>query len=93
MRKLTRLTELRKAAPGSLTGAKLEAFFRRRRFPRSFQTILNFERGQYKAPPHRFLELYSEAIGQPVSVVRQALEQTLRAREAGRGPFAERMVA
>ncbi len=93
MRKPSALTQLRKAAPGSLTAMKLEAFFRKKRFPRSFQTILNFERGQFKEPPSRFVELYAEAIGQPVAVVRKALARTIRQRATGTGPFAETRIA
>lgn len=74
----TPLTKLRKAAPGSLTAQKIEAFMRKKRFPRSFQTILNFERGQYKEPSPRFLELYAEAISQPLESVEDALRRTRR---------------
>lgn len=93
MPKLTRLAELRKAAPGSLTGAKLAEFFRKKRCPRSLKTILNFERGQYAEPTDRFLEVYAEAIGQPVAVVRRAFEQVRRSRRAGTGPFGNSMVS
>jgi hypothetical protein len=81
MRKLSPLTELRKAAPGSLTGYKLEQFFRKHRYPRAFSTILNFERGQYNEPPEQFLVIYAEAIGQPVETVRRALRRMQRMRK------------
>lgn len=83
------LTQLRKAAPGSLTAERVADFFRRRRYPRAMQTILNFERAQFLEPPERFFEVYAEAIGQPVDVVRRAYTRTLRARKLGTGPFAE----
>lgn len=79
----TPLTKLRKAAAGSLTAQKIEAFMRKRRFPRSFRTIGAFERGQYKEPHPRFVELYAECIGQPVEVVYGALRRTQRLRAKG----------
>ncbi len=84
----TLLTQLRKAAPGSLTAESVAAFFRRRRYPRAMQTILNFERAQFEHPPERFFELYAEAIGKPVEVVRRAYARTQRQRRTGTGAFA-----
>jgi hypothetical protein len=83
----TPLTKLRKDAPGSLTAAKVAAYLKRRRFPRDARTVGAFERGQFKNPPERFLQLYAEAIEQPIDVVREALTRTLRMRERAAGPF------
>ncbi len=82
------LTKLRKDAPGSITAADVAAYFKRRRFPRDIRTIGAFERGLIQNPPNRFVELYAEAIGQPIEVVRIALRRTLRMRERRSGPFA-----
>jgi hypothetical protein len=89
----TPLTKLRKNAPGSLTAAKLAAYLKRRRFPRDVRTIGAFERGQFKKPSERFLELYAEAIEQPIESVREALMRTLRMRERAAGPFDAERVA
>lgn len=85
---MTPLTRLRKAAPGSLTAASIAAFFRKKSFPRDVRTIGDFERGRYLKPPDRFIELYAEAIGVPVSRVRTALRRTQKMREEKSGPFA-----
>ena len=88
----TPLTKLRKSAPGSLTLAALAAHFARRRFPRALQTLSSFERGVYKEPPRRFIELYAEAIGlgDRVDLVVAALEETQRMRDRATGPFVQR---
>ena len=84
----TPLTRLRKDAPGSLTAAKVSAFFKKRRYPRDRRTIDAFERGSFQAPRDRFFELYAEFIGAPVEVVRRAYARTRQMRERGTGPFA-----
>lgn len=83
----TPLTRLRKNAPGGITIAKVEAFFKRRRFPRRRTTISEFERGTFKEPPERFVELYAAAIGATIAEVRAALARTQRLRARGSGPF------
>jgi hypothetical protein len=82
------VTKLRKDAPGSLTAAKVAAFFRRRRYPRDLRTITAFERGSFVQPTDRFFELYAECVGVPVSAVRRAYARTRQMRERGSGPFA-----
>lgn len=89
----TPLTRLRKDAPGGITLARVEAFFKRRRFPRGRTTISEFERGTFKEPPERFVELYAEAIGSTVSRVSDALARTQRQRASGTGPFGRRSAA
>ena len=88
----TPLTKLRKAAPGSLTLSAVQAHFSRRRYPRAVQTLSSFERGVYKQPPRRFIELYAEAIGlgERVDLVVSALEETQRLRARAAGPFVQR---
>lgn len=86
----TPLTVMRKAAPGSLTAAKVAAFMARRGLQRSVDTISDFERGKYLEPPERFIELYSQAIGQPVARVRAALRRTQKMRQEKQGPFKAR---
>jgi hypothetical protein len=90
----TPLTKLRRAAPGSLTLADLRAFFARKRYPRALPTLSSFERGVYKDPPRRFLEVYAEAIGlkDHVGRVEDALRETQRLRARAAGPFVERRV-
>jgi len=83
----TPLTQLRKAAPGSLTLAKLERILRQKGLPRALGSIGAFERGQYKNPPDAFLLVYAEAIGQSIHTVRRALRLTQRQRESRSGPF------
>jgi len=85
----TPLTEMRKQAPGSLTGAKIAEFMAKRGLPRSADAISDFERGKYLEPPERFIELYSLAIGRPVAEVRAALQRTQRMRQRRQGPFRE----
>ena len=80
--------KLRKDAPGSITAAKVAAYFKRKRFPRARNTISVFEAGTFRNPPDRFVALYAEAIGQSLAQVRQALTRTQRMRERGEGPFA-----
>jgi hypothetical protein len=89
----TPVTKLRKDAPGSLTAAKVAAYFKRRRYPRTRVTISAFEAAAIKNPPERFLELYAEVIGKPVEAVREAHQKTLRMRERRSGPFVGSMVA
>ena len=89
----TPLTKLRKDAPGSLTAAKIAAYFKRKRYPRDARTIGDFERAQYQAPPERFLELYAECVGQSVEMVRAAYARTRQMRERRVGPFALQRVA
>lgn len=89
----TPLTELRKAAPGSLTLEDVSKFFAKRRLPRKAVSIHSFERGQIKVPPPQFVEVYAEAIGQSVEVVLAALKKTQRAREFKYGPFAKNKAA
>ena len=84
----TPVTKLRKSAPGSLTAAKIAAFFARRRFPRDVTTIGAFERAVFRSPPDRFFELYAECVGQAESVVRAAYSRTRKLRERRAGPFA-----
>lgn len=88
----TPLTKLRRAAPGSLTLAALRAFFARKRYPRALPTLSSFERGVYKDPPRRFIEVYAEAIGlkDRVDLVVAALRETHRLRERAAGPFVQR---
>jgi hypothetical protein len=83
----TPLTEMRKQAPGSITGAKIAAFMAKNGLPRSVDTISDFERGKYREPSDRFIELYSLAIGRPVAEVRAALQRTQRMRQRKQGPF------
>ena len=83
----TPLTEMRKQAPGSLTGAKIAAFMKKKGYPRSANTIGDFERGVYQDVADRFIELYSQAIGRPVAEVRDALARTIRMRQRRQGPF------
>jgi len=89
----TPLTKLRKDAPGSLTAAKVAAFFRRRRYRRDLRTIGDFERAVYQSPPDRFFELYAECIGVPVEDVRRAYARTRQMRERRVGPFATMSMA
>lgn len=88
----TPLTKLRRAAPGSLTLEDLRRFFARRRYPRALPTLSSFERGVYKAPPQRFIELWAEAVGlkDHVDVVIAALRETQRLRARAAGPFVRR---
>lgn len=88
----TPLTKLRRAAPGSLTLADLRSFFARRRYPRALPTLSSFERGVYKAPPQRFIELWAEAVGLKDQVERvvAALQATHRMRKRAAGPFVQR---
>lgn len=87
----TPLTKLRRAAPGSLTLSALQAFFARRRYPRALPTLSSFERGVYKQPPRRFIELYAQAIGlgDRVDIVVAALRETQSLRARAAGPFVE----
>ena len=89
----TPVTKLRKAAPGSLTAAELAAYFKRKRYPRTRTAITAFELGVTQSAPERFLELYAEAVGQPVEVVTEAHHRTVRMRERRSGPFAAQRVA
>jgi hypothetical protein len=84
----TPVAQLRKEAPGSLTLAKVAAFFKSRRYPRTIYAIGDFERGKYLSPPDRFIQIYAQCIGQPVSKVRSAYRITHRLRAARAGPFA-----
>lgn len=84
----TPVAMLRKEAPGSLTAARVAEFFRRRRFPRDRRTIDAFERGSFKSPDERFIELYAECVGATVAAVRAAYARTRRMRERRTGPFA-----
>jgi len=90
---LTPLRQLRKDAPGSLTGAKMAVLLQKRGLKRIGPTVNAFERGQLKEPNERFVELYAEIIGQTVETVRNALKRTLKMRESGSGPFVDRRVA
>ena len=89
----TPVTKLRKDAPGSLTAAKLAAYFKRKRYPRTRAAVTAFELGATQTPPERFLELYAEAVGEPIEVVREAHQRTVRMRERRSGPFATQRVA
>ena len=89
----TPVTQLRKDATGTVTAAKVAAFFRRRRYPRSRPTITAFELGAFKNPPDRFFELYAECIGRTAAEVRAAYDRTRRMRERRSGPFLLRSVA
>lgn len=84
----TPLTKLRKEAPGSITAAKVAAYFKRKRFPRARCTISVFEAGAFRNPTDRFVTLYAEAIGQTLAQVSHALMRTQRMRERREGPFA-----
>jgi hypothetical protein len=90
---LTPLAKLRKAAPGSLTAAKIVELMKRRGLQRSVPMVTAFERGQIKEPDERFVELYAEIIGQPLRVVREDLLRTQRMRARGTGPFVDKRVA
>jgi len=89
----TPLTKLRKDAPGSITAAKVAAFFKKRRYPRDVRRIGDFERAEILSPPDRFFELYAECIGQSVEAVRSAYARTRQLRERRSGPFATQSVA
>ena len=89
----TPLTQLRKAAPGSLTLEKLEKGFRAKGLPRDQRTIGAFERGQYKTPSDEFIRVYADLIGQSVRKVCLALGETHRLRTKGAGPFGRRHAA
>jgi hypothetical protein len=84
----TPVLKLRKKAPGSLTAADVAAYMKRKRYPRTRVAVSAFESGQIKNPPDRFVDLYSECIGQPAAVVRDAHRKTVRMREYRTGPFA-----
>lgn len=84
----TRLTERRRKAPGHITAKVMADFFRRRRFPRSVNTIHAFEAAQFIEPNPRMIELFAECVGCTADEVRRDYEATRRARARGVGPFA-----
>lgn len=84
----TPLTRLRKSRPVRITLHDVEAFFARRRYPRGWRGIGAFERGAYKKPPDRFVELYAACLGVAIRTVEIAHRQTREQRERGVGPFA-----
>jgi hypothetical protein len=85
----TPVMQLRKQAPGSLTTAKVAECLRKNRLPCSRDTVGDFERGEYRSPPDRFLELYAECIGQSPKAVEAAWRKTRLMREKKTGPFRE----
>lgn len=81
---------MRRNAPGDLTLQRVARFFAARRYPRTSSTIGDFERGKYLEVADRFIELWSEAVGQDPAHVREVLERVQRQRARGTGPFADR---
>jgi hypothetical protein len=83
----TPLTDLRRRAPRLLTHAALVAYFAKRGLIRKIGIFGAFERGQIKAPPERFVQLWAAAVGASVEDVRAALAKTQRQRARQTGPF------
>lgn len=83
----TKVTQLRKEAPGSKTIQKVAEYFTDHGYPRSADAIGDFERAKYETHEDRFFELYAACVQQPVPVVRDAWQSTRRARAARSGPF------
>ena len=77
----TPLTKLRKAAPGSLTAKDVARHFVRKQYPRTEQSIGDFERGKVLRPAERFFALYAEAIGATIQAVKRAQRATLREKQ------------